>query len=190
VLLTIFRWVHVVAASLWLGGLVFVIVVMRPPVQELGERTALQGMLVRFRRRYKGLLIATVAALAVSGVAALAARHAKVDLAYVILLIVKILLSVGVIALLWYHAFVREERRHAARAEGPAAPGEPAGPSEDTTMDVDFFFRPKKHHALVQLAVIGATLVAILLGVVVARRGAWLAAQPEKESARAEEPAD
>jgi hypothetical protein len=178
------------AASVWLGGLVFVIVVMRAPVQELGERTALEGMLVRFRRRYKGLLIATVAALAVSGVVALAARHAKVDAVYVILLIVKILISVGVVALLWYAAFVREEPRRPTRAEEPAAPGEPAGPSEDATMDVDFFFRPKKHHALVQLAVVGATLVAILLGVVVARRGAWLAARPEEEPARAEEPAD
>ena len=188
--LTIVQWIHLVAASLWLGGLVFVIVVMRAPVQELGERTALEGMLVRFRRRYKGLLIATVAALAVSGVAALAVRHAKVDAVYVILLIVKILLSVGVIALLWYAAFMREERRRPARAEGPAESGEPAGASEDATMDVDFFFRPKKHQALVQWGVVVATLVAILLGVVVARRGAWLAARPEKESQPAEETAD
>lgn len=186
-LLTIVQWVHLVAASLWLGGLVFIIVVMRAPVQELGEQTSLEGMLARFRRRYKGLLIATVAALAVSGVAALAARRAPVNAVYVILLIVKILISVGVIGLFWYAAFLREERRRPARAESPPEPGEPAGASEDATMDVDFFFRPKKHQALVQWGVVGATLVAILLGVLVTRLGARLAA---KEPPPAEETAD
>ena len=142
--LTVLRWVHLLAASLWLGGLVFISVVMRAPVQELGTQTALDAMLVRFRRRYKSLLIGTVAALAISGIAALAVRHAKVNTLYVILLILKILLSVGVIALLWYAAFVREGPRRLSPVlhEGPADVVHPPAEADQTKEDVDFFFRP------------------------------------------------
>jgi uncharacterized membrane protein len=176
-MLLILRWIHLVAASLWLGGLVFVVLVMRAPVQELGKQTAIEPTLVRFRRRYKGLLIGTVAALAASGVAALVARHGSVDALYVVLLIVKILISVGVIALFWYVAFVREEPLRRAPAHLDATPGaEPSPPvSEQTAEDVDFLFRPQRHQALVQWWIIGATVVALLLGQIVASRGASLA---------------
>ena len=162
---TLLRWIHLLAASLWLGGLVFIIMVMRAPVQELGEQTALDSMLVRFRRRYKSLLIGTVAALAVSGIAALVARQAKVSTGYVILLIVKILISVGVIALFWYVAFLREGPRRVAPAPGPGQPdaGGPAPASEQAKEDVDFFFRPAQRHALVQWAIVGATVVVLSL---------------------------
>ncbi len=193
-LLTLFRWVHVVAASLWLGSLVFIMVVMRAPVQEFGKQMALEPMLVRFRRRYKGLLIATVAALAVSGITALAVRHARVNALYVILLIVKILISVGVIALFWYVAFVREGPSHSARARAVPAPdtvspdaGESLAPSEQATVDVDFFFRPKKYQALMQWWIVGATAAAILLGLLVARLGAGLAEREAQERRSAEE---
>ncbi len=193
-LLTLFRWVHVVAASLWLGSLVFIMVVMRAPVQEFGKQMALEPMLVQFRRRFKGLLIATVAALAVSGIAALAVRHARVNALYVILLIVKILISVGVIALFWYVAFVREGPSHSARARAVPAPdtvspdaGESLAPSEQATVDADFFFRPKKYQALMQWWIVGATAAAILLGLLVARLGAGLAEREAQEQRSAEE---
>jgi uncharacterized membrane protein len=188
--LTLCRWVHVVAASLWLGSLVFIIVVIRAPVQELGHETALETMLVRFRRRYKGLLIATVAALAVSGIAALAARHGRVNAPYVILLIVKILLSVGVVALFWYVAFVREQARRTPRpqldeAEQPTVPT--AESSEQMREDVDFLFRPKRQQAFLQWWIIVALLVVFLLGVVVAHIGTGLAEREERRQAPAGE---
>lgn len=187
--LTLCRWVHVVAASLWLGSLVFVIVVMRAPVQELGREMALDPMLGRFRRRYKGLLIATVAALAVSGIAALAARHGRVNAPYVLLLIVKILLSVGVVALFWYVAFVREQARRTAPSP-PDESGRPAGfgagSSEQGRDDVDFFFRPKRQHALVQWWIIAATLAVMLLGIIAAHVGTGLAERGERTPAPAE----
>jgi len=188
--LTLCRWVHVVAASLWLGSLVFVIVVMRAPVQEIGRETALEPMLGRFRRRYKGLLIASVAALAVSGIAALAARHGRVNAPYVILLIVKILLSVGVVALFWYVAFVREQapRTPPPRLDEVEHPMDlTAVSSKQVREDVEFFFRPKRQQAFVQWWIIAATLAVILLGVVVAHVGTGLAEREERGRAPAGE---
>jgi uncharacterized membrane protein len=180
--LTVLQWVHLLAASVWLGGLVFVIVVMRAPVQALGAQAPLETMLVRFRRRYKSLLIGTVAALAISGIAALAVRHAKVSTWYVVLLIVKILLSAGVIALFWYVAFVREApRRVSAVSAEPLESASPAPADAQTKEDVDFFFRPPKHQALVQWAVVGATAVVILLGLITARLGERLAERGQHE---------
>jgi len=186
--LTLCRWVHVVAASLWLGSLVFIIVVMRAPVQELGRETALETMLARFRRRYRGLLIASVVALAVSGIAALAARHGRVNAPYVMLLIVKILLSVGVVALFWYVAFVREQ----APRTPPPRPDDVEHPmdlsavaSKQGREDVDFFFRPKRQHAFVQWWIIAATLAVFLLGIVVAHVGTGLAEREERGRAPA-----
>jgi uncharacterized membrane protein len=192
----VFRWIHILAASLWLGSFVFIIAVMRAPVQELGRHTALDPMLVRFRRRYKSLLIATVMALAVSGIVTLALRPGPVDVLYVILLVVKVLLSVGVIALFWYVAFVREEPRRRIAPEPSGAFDQPsaeshdtAGPAEQQQQDVDFFFRPKRQHALVQWWIVAGTVAVIFLGMTVARRGAHLAL-PEKAPPPAAQPAE
>jgi uncharacterized membrane protein len=181
--LTVLRWVHLLAASLWLGGLVFIIVVMRAPVQALGAQAPLDAMLVRFRRRYKSLLVGTVAALAISGIAALAVRHAEVSTWYVVLLIFKILLSAGVIALFWYVAFVRESPRRVSALTAEAAPdaAHPAAAGDQTKEDVDFFFRPPKHQALVQWAVVVATAVVILLGLITAHLGEQLAERGRQE---------
>jgi uncharacterized membrane protein len=182
-MLTMLRWVHLLAASLWLGGLVFIIVVMRAPVQALGTQVPLDAMFVRFRRRYKSLLIGTVAALAISGIAALAVRHAKVSTWYVVLLIFKILLSAGVIALFWYVAFVREGPRRVSApsfVEAPDAARPPADAGQ-TKEDVDFFFRPPKHQALVQWAIVVATALVILLGLITAHLGEQLAERGRQE---------
>jgi hypothetical protein len=165
---------------------------MRAPVQELGRQTALEPMLVRFRRRYKGLLITAIVALAVSGIMALVVRAGRVDALYVILLIVKVLLSVGVIALFWYVAFVREEPRRLIAHE-PAADEEPseaqtASVAAEQRQDIDFFFRPKRQHALVQWWIVAGTVAVIVLGMIVARRGAHLADAPKTPPA-AEQPA-
>ena len=165
-LLTFFRWVHTVAACVWLGGLVFLLVVMRPSVQALGGSATLGPLLAPCRRRTKTVFITTVVALAVSGVAMLAMRYGRVNAVYVILLVVKIVVSVGLLGGLWFVAFVRP----APRARGAAAAeGEAAAPDED------FFFRPDRRAVLVQWGVVGATVVAILLGLIVARLGTRLA---------------
>jgi len=192
----LFRLVHVVAVSLWLGSLVFIIVVMRAPVQELGRHTALDPMLVRFRRRYKGLLIAVVVALVVSGIMALVVRTGHAGFLYVFLLIVKVLLSVGVIALFWYVAFVREEPRRRIARETSGASDDASDDDETASMpaeqqqhDADFFFRPKRQHALVQWWIVAATVAAIILGMIVAQIGARLPRTPKTPPA-AEQPAE
>lgn len=185
----LFRLIHVIAVSLWLGSLVFIIVVMRAPVQELGRHTALDPMLVRFRRRYKSLLIATVAALAVSGIMTLVVRTGPAGAGYVLLVIAKVLVSAGVIAMFWYVAFVREEpRRRLAPQPSPGldeSPDDVDAPAERTEQeqhDVDFFFRPKRQHALVQWWLVAATVAVIVLGMIAARQGARAADKPKAQS--------
>jgi uncharacterized membrane protein len=193
VALTLFRWIHVLAASLWLGSLVFIIVVMRAPVQELAERTALDPMLVRVRRRFKGVLIATIAALAVSGIGALAVQNVPRTAVYIILIIAKILLSAGVIALFWYVAFVRQEPRkrplETAATPGPTPPaGQSAQPSSEEIEDVDFFFRPKPRQAFVQWWIVGATAATVLLGLIAAHKGTGLTERREEKQLKVSTP--
>jgi len=184
-MLTVVRWIHLVAASVWLGGLVFVIIVLRAPVQAAGAAEGLDALLVRFRQRYKGLLIATVVALAASGIAALVLRHARLDALYVILLIAKILLSVGVVALFWYAAFVRQgPRAVVSDADDGVAETEAAELSDAAKTDADYFFRPKTPDARMQWAIVGATVAVILLGLIVAQRGVRLA-ERDRQSAPA-----
>lgn len=188
--LTVFRCIHVLAASLWLGSLVFIIVVMRAPIQELGERTALDPMLVRFRRRLKGMLIATIAALAVSGIGALAVQNVPRTAVYIVLVIAKTLLSTGVIALFWYVAFVRQEPRKrlldAAAAPGATPPGaEATAPSSREIEDADFFFRPKPRQAFVLWWIVGATAATVLLGLLAAHKGTGLAERREEQQLKA-----
>jgi len=69
---------------------------------------------------------------------------------------------VGVLGALWFVVFVRRAPRAAAAAE-------------EAVLDEDFFFRPDRRGALVQWGIVGATVVAILLGLIVARLGTRLA---------------
>ncbi|MBN1916818.1 MAG: hypothetical protein JW889_02825 [Verrucomicrobia bacterium] len=187
--LTLFRWIHVMAAALWLGSLVFIIVVMRAPVQELGRHTTLDPMLVRFRARFKGMLIATAVALVVSGIGALAVQHVPPKAFYVVLIIAKILLSSGVIALFWYVAFVRQEPRKRLPEAVDSPQTTPAAgegvPSGEAIEDADFFFRPKPHQASVQWWIVGATAAAVLLGLVAAHKGTGLAEQRKEQQRKA-----
>ena len=196
--LTLFRWIHVLAASLWLGSLVFIIVVMRAPVQELGGRTTLDPMLVKFRRRFKALMIATITALAVSGIGALVVQRVPLRAGYIILVIVKILLSAGVITLFWYVAIVRDEpRKRPPETVGAPQQGTP-GASPDThgselppvsrdVDDADFFFRPKPRQAFVQWWIVGATAAVVLLGLLAAHKATGLAELREDQQRREKE---
>ena len=167
-LLTVFRWIHTVAACVWLGGLVFLLVVMRPSVQAFGRSAGLEGLLAPCRRRTKTVFAATVVALAVTGVAMLAMRYGRVNALYVILLVVKIAVSVGVLGALWFVAFVQAAPRAATTTESGAD-------AETAPVEEEFFFRPGRRAVLVQWGIVGATVVAILLGLIVARLGTRLA---------------
>ena len=182
-MLIVLRWVHLVAAALWLGGLVFVIAVMRAAVREPGPAGELAPVLDRCARRLKTVLIASTAALSITGIASLALLNPHGFL-YVLLLIVKILVSVGAIALLSYAAFIRPRPTRVVPApdETPDDAQDTEAP-EDTSARAEFFFRPKKQDSLVQWIIVAATLIAMLLGVIVTALGVRLSERDRQQNA-------
>ena len=91
VVLLVIRWLHALAAVAWVGGGLFYLLVLRPSVraEESGES------LRRIGEQFRSLVYTTMAILLVTGVILMLTRltSAYVGTAYVVVLMVKIVLS-------------------------------------------------------------------------------------------------
>lgn len=100
-LLLVIRWVHLMAATAWVGGSLFYLVVLRPALQRQSSDVA-QRVGVTVGEGFRDVVQAASAVLVVSGVVLMFDRLAQgAGVAYAVVLAVKVLLGVAMFGLAW-----------------------------------------------------------------------------------------
>ena len=118
VFLTIVRWLHVLAAAVWVGGSVFYLIVLVPTMRRIPDvpRALSSALGIEFRT----VVVTSIVVLVATGVILAFDRLTEVEPPYAATLGVKVVLSV------WMFALARDRRRHARTLD--AFRGVPAPP--------------------------------------------------------------
>lgn len=116
VFLTIVRWLHVLAAAVWVGGSIFYLIVLVPTMRRVPDvpRALSSALGVEFRT----VVVTSIVVLVATGIILAFDRLTEVEPPYAAVLGVKVVLSA------WMFALARDRRRHArildAFRSGPA----------------------------------------------------------------------
>jgi hypothetical protein len=167
--LTVVRWIHLSAAALMVGGMAFVYFVLRPALARQAEEPVAKELSSMVRRRFRMIAMLLVAAILGSGIVNIIVAPPRGW--WIVLLIVKILLSSAILYLYFRNAF---EKACAVAGAGAASPppedaadaSAPEKPKDE--WKTAWLLAPSSRQLTIELILIGAALVVILLGVILA----------------------
>jgi uncharacterized membrane protein len=111
-----FRWLHVLAAVIWLGGMLFITLVLVPVLRRIGDSALRSELLGQVGRRFRSVAWVALGLLLASGVANLLARPWYLKSAA---FQVKLALVVLALILSVLHDFVLGPRANRSSAQGP-----------------------------------------------------------------------
>lgn len=113
-----FRWVHVLAAVVWLGGMLFLALVLVPVARGIGDPAVRSELIGRAGRRFRSVAWVALGLLLASGVASLLTRPSYLQ---ILTFQVKLALVLLALILSTLHDFVLGPRANRLPAEAQQA---------------------------------------------------------------------
>ncbi len=159
----IVRWIHLCSIAVWVGGILFIVAVLRPSFRRNPDQPYPKNLLEFISKRFKIIIIILFATIIASGVINFFFLHKPQHTAlYVVLLIFKIILSVGMIGFYFYNAYLIPAKQPQQIAEEAL----PETEKQEIAHEIQFLINPSKNQAKLQLGIIAISFIVILLGMI------------------------
>ena len=159
----IVRWVHLCSIAVWVGGILFIVAVLRPFFRKNPDESYPKNLLEFISKRFKIIVIILFAIIIASGIINFFFPHKHQNTGlYVVLLIFKLILAVGMIGFYFYNAYLIPTKQPQQIAE--EAP--PETEKQDIAYEIQFLINPSRNQAKLQAGIIAISFIIILLGMI------------------------